>query len=135
MTALNDSSIQDWCAAKELAGQPGMPGTVQGVANRAKRESWSSRTRAGRGGGREYAFSSLPLETQAALLRKALPKPTASPSQPAAAQKSAPACIDREGLWAAYERSTQKKKDVAAHRLKALLAVCLLYTSPSPRDS
>lgn len=52
---------------KELAGLPGLPGTVQAVTCKAIRESWSFRKRQGRGGGREYRESDLPKLTQRAL--------------------------------------------------------------------
>jgi len=56
--------------AKELAGLPGMPKTESAVIRKAKRDGWSSRDRSGRGGGREYALSSLPAETRAYLARQ-----------------------------------------------------------------
>ncbi|SES24280.1 putative transposase [Vreelandella subterranea] len=58
----------NWYSAKELAGLPGMPGTVQGVKAKAKTQSWEAQKRMGRGGGYEYAFAVLPIETQNALL-------------------------------------------------------------------
>ncbi len=74
-------ATQQWYSAKELAGLPGMPGTQQNVTAKAKRENWQRRKRAGRGGGWEYHISSLPKETQDALLDKmiaALPEPVCS---------------------------------------------------------
>ncbi|PIA70946.1 transposase [Ectopseudomonas toyotomiensis] len=62
--------MRKWFAAGELAGQPGMPSTVQGVNLRAKREGWEAQLRLGRGGGQEYNFAMLPAETQAALLAR-----------------------------------------------------------------
>jgi hypothetical protein len=58
---------EPYYTAKELAGKPGMPGTVQNVNSKAKRENWPWRKHAGKGGGREYPLSSLPAETRAAL--------------------------------------------------------------------
>lgn len=60
--------MRKWFTAQELAGLPGLPGTVQGVNQRAKREGWEAQLRMGRGGGQEYSFAVLPSETQAALL-------------------------------------------------------------------
>lgn len=57
-----------WYTAKELAGLPGMPTTVQGVNTRAKSHNWEAQKRLGRGGGYEYAFAVLPTETQNALI-------------------------------------------------------------------
>ena len=59
--------MRKWFTAKQLAGLPGQPLSVQGVNLRAKRESWETRPRHGRGGGREYLLDSLPIETQSAL--------------------------------------------------------------------
>lgn len=56
--------------ALELAGLPGLPSTRDNVVKRATRESWPSRPRAGRGGGREYPLSCLPEATRAAILSK-----------------------------------------------------------------
>jgi len=110
---------QDWLTAQELAGLPGMPGTHSAVLRRAKAEAWESRQRAGRGGGREYAFEALPVETQAALLKASTPKAAPTPSRPAASRGP----VDRESLWESFERRPQGIKDEAARRLQALLAV------------
>lgn len=50
--------------AKELAGMPGLPSNFVSVIRMADREAWPSQKRAGRGGGKEYALSALPVETQ-----------------------------------------------------------------------
>lgn len=74
--------MKAWLSAAELAGLPGLPGTVQKVNARAQREGWSSRKRVGRGGGREYALSSLPQATRDYLLRARvaqLPAPACAP--------------------------------------------------------
>jgi putative transposase len=56
-----------WFAAADLAGLPGLPATKQGVIHRAARESWPSRPRQGRGGGREYPIEALPQAARDAL--------------------------------------------------------------------
>lgn len=60
--------MKAWFSAAELAGLPGLPGTERSINRMAERESWPSQPRAGRGGGREYAYSSLPDVTQQHLL-------------------------------------------------------------------
>lgn len=119
---------REWFAAQELAGLPGMPATVQGVNHRAKVGGWKNRPRAGRGGGREYAFPSLPIETQAALLKRDAPPAPAAPARPPVA---AP---DRAGLWDAYDRRPQSLKDEAARRLSALQAVERLVATGTGRS-
>ncbi len=68
----------EWFSARELAGLSGLPGTVQGVISRAKKEAWTSRPRKGRGGGQEYHISSLPLATRQAIIAKAVAELSAS---------------------------------------------------------
>jgi len=68
--------------AKELAGLDGMPGTERGVRKMADRDQWPFQTRAGRGGGREYAVVDLPEATKDHLHRLVMeaeaPPPTPS---------------------------------------------------------
>ncbi|MBF0424794.1 MAG: transposase [Magnetococcales bacterium] len=72
-----------WHTPRELAGLPGLPGTIRGLSKLAAREGWPRRPHAGRGGGWEYPLSALPEETRAALLVRTLP--------PAALREAAPA--------------------------------------------
>jgi len=55
------------CTAKELAGLPGLPTHFSAVIRKAERESWDCQKRQGKGGGLEYAITSLPAETRKAL--------------------------------------------------------------------
>lgn len=57
---------KEWFSAAELAGQPGCPGTPQGVNAKAKREDWQCQI-VGRNHAREYHISSLPGATRAHL--------------------------------------------------------------------
>lgn len=61
--------MKEWFSAKELAGLPGLPGTVQKVNAKASRDDWRSQERSGRGGGREYHLHSLPEQTAAHLIK------------------------------------------------------------------
>lgn len=61
--------MKSWYSVSELVGLPGLPSTDRAIQIRAKRDHWKSQPRAGRGGGREYAFLSLPAETQDYLIR------------------------------------------------------------------
>jgi len=49
---------------------PGLPTAKKNVIAQAVREQWQSQPRSGRGGGLEYALTSLPLETQLHLNKK-----------------------------------------------------------------
>ncbi|MCK7581820.1 MAG: hypothetical protein MZV65_43510 [Chromatiales bacterium] len=64
--------MKSWYSVSELAGLPGLPSTDRAIQIRAKREGWAHRPRQGRGGGKEYAFDCLPLETREFLARQSL---------------------------------------------------------------
>ncbi len=70
----------EWFTAAELASEdlPGLPATVQGINQRAKRECWLSRDRSGRGGGKEFHSSALPSAARSGIAARAIvtrPKP------------------------------------------------------------
>jgi putative transposase len=115
-----DGAIHDrWLSAAELAGLSGLPSTPQNITTRAKREGWQSRARSGRGGGNEYAFSSLPPVTQAALLLRDRPASLTARRR----NTLAPSEAHLRSVWQRYEAAKQPMKDVAAMRLHALDAV------------
>jgi hypothetical protein len=70
--------MKSWYSVSELAGLPGLPSTDRAIQIRAKREGWEHRPRQGRGGGKEYAIHSLPVETQQALAPVAIEQPPTS---------------------------------------------------------
>lgn len=112
---------QEWFTAKELAGLSGMPGTHSAVVRRAKRDGWKSRQRRAQGGGREYAFASLPLGTQADLLKK-----FGSSSQPPTTKikaEKATKTTGREELWELYEAAPNTMKEAAQHRLVVIESI------------
>ncbi len=63
--------MKQWYTAQELAGLAGMPGTDRAIQIRAKKEAWEGRRREG-SKAQEYAFASLPADTQSALLAASL---------------------------------------------------------------
>lgn len=58
---------KEWFSAGELAGLPGLTRSITRINQKAEKENWQSRPRQGRGGGREYHISSLPVETRTAI--------------------------------------------------------------------
>ncbi|MGH6624310.1 MAG: DNA-binding protein, partial [Burkholderiaceae bacterium] len=75
-----------WVPASEVAAL--MRLSARHVRRLAKVEGWQSRPRAGRGGGLEYSVTSLPADTRAALVAKAI---AAQPTAATTAEPSAPA--------------------------------------------
>ncbi|MGS0980607.1 Mu transposase C-terminal domain-containing protein [Burkholderia glumae] len=69
---MKGESVKTHYAAAELASMalPSMPGTMQGINQRARAEAWAFRPRIGRGGGREFAFASLPESAQNEIRRR-----------------------------------------------------------------
>ncbi|MCA8183798.1 Mu transposase C-terminal domain-containing protein [Burkholderia vietnamiensis] len=65
-------SVKAYYAAAELASMalPTLPATMQGINQRAKSDQWQFRKRSGRGGGREFAFASLPTDAQNEIRRR-----------------------------------------------------------------
>ncbi len=111
---------KEWFATSELAGMNGMPKNVRNITIKANKEGWKSRPRNGRGGGLEYHLSSLPVETQAALIKQHMPAPAKSSSD------NAEFSYDAQALWQHYDSKPQKQKDVAKHKLNLLLQVMAL---------
>lgn len=66
-------NLKSGYSAQELADLQlrSLPQTRPGVTHRAKKDCWVTRKRAGRGGGTEYPFDSLPAEVQAEIKAKA----------------------------------------------------------------
>lgn len=118
---------RDWYTPRELAGLSGMPGTERGVNGWGDKGKINRRKRI-KGKGWEYEFSSLPVETQAALLKATTSK------APVVTRPAATRTVDRDSLWEAYERKPQKQKDEAARRLQALQGVERLIQNGSGRS-
>jgi len=122
--------MKEWFSAKELAGMPGLPGTIQGVKKAAKREGWKSRKRKGRGGGFEYHLSALPLATREHISRSAFEKqqpddialleqiPGVQAQETLAEEQAEHARLLAKGLkeFAAIPKNSPKKKRARARR-------------------
>ncbi|WP_262361243.1 transposase domain-containing protein [Aggregatibacter actinomycetemcomitans] len=115
-----------WFSATVLSFLETLPNSPQGINKKARIENWERRKVVGKKGvSFEYSFKSLPQETQAELILKS-------------SKKSAVENLDRseipapqrkqlnylpEAFWIAYDKATQKKKEKAEHRFKAVCAV------------
>ncbi|AWH89225.1 DNA-binding protein [Limnobaculum parvum] len=62
---------KEWFSTRELTGVAGLPGTIQGINQKAHREKWESRKRTGvQGKALEYYINSIPEKVQIALQAK-----------------------------------------------------------------
>jgi hypothetical protein len=138
--------VKEWFTAAELAAAqvPQIARTKRGVNKRAVAEGWTFRDRTGRGGGREFHISSLPVETQAAILIRSNTDSACSPTAlssprlstlPQGAGGSSALADDarRSALWSAYDRKPDSLKRIAADRLAILQAVDRLVGTGSTR--
>ena len=59
---------KEWFSTRELTGVAGLPGTIQGINQKAHREKWESRKRTGvQGKALEYNINSIPEKVQIVL--------------------------------------------------------------------
>ncbi|MFJ3469083.1 DNA-binding protein [Pseudomonas sp. NPDC090201] len=94
---------------QELAGLPGIPGTVPGIRKFAERMGWEGQRRLG-SKAVEYPFSQLPVETQTALLARLVAE---EPREP---EPSVPAVAEPQGAKAT-DRLNDTQKAVMVARL------------------
>ena len=96
--------MHDWYTSQELAGLPGLPGTVPGIRKVATRLEWESRKRLGTKAV-EYPFSCLPAETQAALMARSI-------AEVEAPVEAVPAKVLEQKAIATAAKGTSKLNDV-----------------------
>lgn len=120
-----------WWSAADLVGLPGLPGTVQNINAKAKREGWTSQARKARGGGCEYHISSLPLAARAELQRRATDTtPDGRAGRQAARKERLKETVDEHVRAAAVQAGTARAATLSgnaevrmAARLAAVAAV------------
>jgi len=105
--------MRDWYTSQELAGLPGLPGTVPGIRKLAARLEWDSRKRAA-SKAVEYPFSCLPPETQAALMAQSIAEAEASVPK-------APAVVSETKTLTAPTKSAAKLNDIQRNVMVARL--------------
>lgn len=106
-------SLRDWYTIQELAGLPGMPGTVPGVRKLADRAGWEGQRRLG-SKAIEYSVAVLPKETQNALLVAQLGTPPAPVEVPEPVTASY-VYNERDGL--SVSRLTDEQRAVMSARV------------------
>lgn len=113
--------VLEWRSASEWVEQvlPGLPTSKFGFIKAADREGWERRERAGRGGGFEYHYRSLPDAAQAEYVlrhtRKTAPAPAKKPKRSTS--------YDQEQLWERHTQATLKCREEAQRRHDILLTV------------
>jgi putative transposase len=122
-----------WFAAAELAQMalPGMPGTDRAIQLRAGREAWQYRDRQGRGGGREYHISALPLAAREAIARreaaKAAARATTAAHETLRQAVSKPVTGNRASAREAGLKAALSMTDRQECRADAALAIIAAY--------
>lgn len=127
-----------WLDAEQMVGLPGLPGSVRRIRSWIVDAGFDAddrqydpdtrtgiwRKRVGRGGGRQYHVSILPLEAQTAwAMTQSADDAPAAPSAPGVAE-----------LWDWFERQPDKVKDKAKDRLAVLDAVQTMVVGGVAKD-
>ncbi|MCB6182348.1 Mu transposase C-terminal domain-containing protein [Leeia sp. TBRC 13508] len=75
--------MKKWFSVNELLSLDTMPNTSQAINHRARKDSWESRTKTGKGGGKEFSFESLPEATRNEIIKRSVGLQDKSPAVPA----------------------------------------------------
>jgi len=122
----------EWFSGEELASQIGLPNSARGIRHKAKSEQWQSRSRAGKGGGREYHISSLPQATRVHLLLEHSKIEAEGELYDLPKKDSKELGYCPEALWYSYEKATSKHKEKAQRKFNIACAVADLRTKHIP---
>lgn len=108
--------METWFSIQELLGLKSLPSSDRGIMKKADRENWEKRQRDGiKGRTYEYAFTSLPQETQAELLLKQSAVEIDNVSETPRVRKELNYLP--EVIWKPYEKATDKQKENAKVKL------------------
>lgn len=122
--------MKEWFDSASLINKPAMPSTQRGIKKRAEKESWQSRPRKARGGGKEYFIGSLPIETQTALVGLYGREESSQPSDVASDKKTAASLTsftyDSDTLWSRFDKKPASQKEEASRRFNLLQSVLSL---------
>ncbi|HHW7450655.1 TPA: DNA-binding domain-containing protein, partial [Pasteurella multocida] len=103
-----------------------LPKTKKAILTQAKREQWESRERKGKGGGYEYAFSSLPQDVQTEYLLKH----SGIKNQSAEAKERQ--SLLTESAWNVLASATFEQEKRAERRFQAVVKVARLVENKIP---
>ncbi len=110
-------ALQEAYTTQELVGLIGI--ARQNVDKKAKSEGWHSRPRSGRGGGNEWLFSSMPLDTQKAVHQASLELAVRLAEEQGLVPVSAPVDIVPPAFVRTRERQDFSEEKVHVAKLKA----------------
>ena len=122
--------MKQWYGAQELAGIAGTPSTRRGLFKKASLEGWQSRPRQGQGGGREYAYASLPQGVQAALALRWW----AAETEDGPIQKAKDGDPLSDLRWDAFLRLPKSQQAVGRKHMAALMALLELERNGASRN-
>ncbi|WP_420132624.1 DDE-type integrase/transposase/recombinase [Rhodopseudomonas sp.] len=130
--------MKDYLSAAEIAALalPGLPASKRGVAFAAERAGWETRQRSGKGGGLEYAVTSLPPQARIAYLGHhtseiELPASLAreAATEPGAEQLGAPAAEARDARLAVLALADSIASQAEIGRKRADVYFCDCYNA------
>ncbi|ACF01867.1 Integrase catalytic region [Rhodopseudomonas palustris TIE-1] len=130
--------MKDYLSAAEIAALalPGLPASKRGVAFAAERAGWEKRQRSGKGGGLEYAVTSLPPQARIAYLGHhtseiELPASLAreAATEPGAEQLGAPAAEARDARLALLALADSIASQAEIGRKRADVYFCDCYNA------
>ena len=119
------SQIKTHYNAAELAAMrlPGLPSATKNVIARAERECWQSRRRTGRGGGYEYALTSLPAAAQDTIRARAAQQLVATLSASRAVSRDHEPILREQSASQLSLSLTSQQQTVEAARTGVLTAI------------
>lgn len=113
----------DWFSAKKLEGLTGLPKSSSAISRKARLEQWMFRQIHGvRGVAYEFHISSLPKETQAALLLRQGEIETSQGRFEVARPLLEAHDYDREALWSKWDKASDSQRKLAEKWLPAVQA-------------
>ena len=122
--------MKQWFSAQELLGVASMTPSIRGLNFKANREGWQSRPRQGQGGGKEYAYASLPQGVQAALALRWW----AAEVEDGPIQKARDGDPLSDQRWDAFLRLPKSQQAVGRKHMAALMTLLELERNGASRN-
>ncbi|HII3786336.1 TPA: transposase domain-containing protein [Pasteurella multocida] len=129
---MSNNNLKTHYSAKELLelSLACLPNTVQGIIYQSKKQGWESKKRVARGGGSEFALSSLPKEVQDEIKFR-FAKSLSSEELPTQEQKNAERYLSA-AIWQPFDKANNVQKSKAEKKYLAVVAVQNFVDSKTP---